>query len=205
MTTIVPVGVPIALDGLFSPGEWDQALRQETTNGGEVLLMQNNGYLYVGVHENFDGLTVTSVCFEHENVISILHASGSLGTAVFAPDDNDWQLIQPFRWGLYGVTSYTATAERQRQVYLERNGWLANLGSMSDTEQIEYQITLPAGPFRIAVAYLLPPDFEQAAWWPSGLADDCRKIELLQGNSGENLNPPLLLQFSPETWITIAP
>jgi Tol biopolymer transport system component len=202
LTAIVPLGNPTALDGLFSPGEWERGLRQEFTDGGEVFLMQSNDYLYLGVHENFDDLTVTSVCLEHENEISIFHSSGSLGTAIFAPVENGWQLTQPFKWGLYGVTSNTTSAERQRQAYLAANGWLSNLGSMTETEEIEYQIAIPGGSFRLAVAYLRPPDYSQVAWWPSGLAGDCRKVELLQGNVGENLATPLLMQFSPETWVT---
>ena len=120
----VPHGNPPELDGVLSPGEWDNALRQELTDNGDLFLMQDSDYLYLGVHENLDNLTVTSVCLEHEGRISIFHSSGSLGTAVFAPGENGWQLTQPFTWGLYGVTSNTAAAERQRQAYLEANGWL---------------------------------------------------------------------------------
>ena len=120
----VPHGNPPELDGVLSPGEWDNALRQELTDNGDLFLMQDSDYLYLGAHENLDNLTVTSVCLEHEGRISIFHSSGSLGTAVFAPGENGWQLTQPFTWGLYGVTSNTAAAERQRQAYLEANGWL---------------------------------------------------------------------------------
>jgi Tol biopolymer transport system component len=199
----VPQGARPTLDGVFSPGEWDSALRQETTNGGEILMIKNDDFLYMGFYGNFDGVMVTSVCLEYNNRVSILHSSASLGTAIFDIKDNIWQLIQPFTWELYGVTSNTARAEGQRQAFFTANGWLANLGTMSETEQTEYQIAIPQGTFHLAAAYLLPPDGEQVAWWPSGLADDCRKIELLQGNSGKSMNPPLLLQFAPETWATI--
>ena len=74
---------------------------------------------------------------------------------------------------------------------------------MTNTQEIEYQITIPDGPFRIAVAYLLPPDYNKAAWWPAGLSDDCRRVELLQANIAGNLDAPLLLQFDPETWVTL--
>jgi hypothetical protein len=199
----VPQGNPPELDGKLSPGEWDSALRQQFTDNGELFLMQNGGYLYLGMHENFKGVTVTSVCLEHEGEISILHSSGSLGTAIFKSDGKDWQLTQPFKWDLYEVTSNTPSAEQKRKAFLENNGWLANLGSMTTTEEIEYQIAIPDGPFRMAVAYLRPPNFSQVAWWPADMADDCRKAELLQANIAENLNTPLLLQFAPETWATI--
>lgn len=203
ITTSVPFGTPIAWDGQFSPGEWDAALRQEFTDGGELFLMHDNRYLYLGVHENFDGLTVTSVFIENGNKVSVLHSSGSLGTAMFELTDNNWLLIQPFSWELYGVTSHTSPAENQRQAFLEKYGWLANLGSMTETEQIEYKILIPDGNFHIAVAYLLQPNFDQAAWWPAGLSDDCLNIKLLQGDVAENLNTSMLVQFAPDTWATV--
>jgi len=199
----VPQGNPPTLDGVLSPGEWDDAVRQVFSDGGELFLLQNAGYLYLGIHENFKGLTITSVCLEHADGISILHSSGSLGTAIFEREDANWRLTQPFKWSLYQATSDTPSDEQKRKSFLEENGWLANLGSMTTTEEIEYQIAFPDGPFRIAVAYLLPPNFTSVAWWPAGLADDCRKIELLQANIAESLSTPLLLQFAPESWAAI--
>jgi Tol biopolymer transport system component len=197
-------GIPPTLDGVLSPSEWDSAIQQQFTNGGDLFLMQNSGYLYLGMHENIDGLTITSVCLEREDEISILHSSGSLGTAIFKRDYKGWQLTRPFKWDLYGVTQYTSFDEQKRKAFLKNNGWLANLGSMTGTEEIENQIAIPEGPFRMAVAYLMPPNFSKAAWWPVDLADDCRKIELLQANIAENLNTPLLLQFAPDTWAAIS-
>ena len=205
LTATVPAGAPVALDGLFSPGEWDRGLRQEFTDGGELILMQDGRYLYLGIHENFDGLAVTSVLLEFGEQISVLHSSGSLGAAIFKRGDDGWQLTQAFAWELYNVTSHSAGDEKKRQDFLAAKGWLANLGSMTETEEIEYQIAIPNGPFRIAVAYLRPPNMSRAAWWPADLADDCLNIDLLQGNVAEDLNAPLLLQFAPETWATFSP
>ena len=94
----VPLGNPPELDGILSPGEWDGALRQEFTDGGELFLMQNSGYLFLGVRENFDGLTVTSVFVERDGRVFVLHSSGSLGTAIYKRVENGWQLTQPFSW-----------------------------------------------------------------------------------------------------------
>lgn len=201
----MPVGSPVFLDGVFSPGEWDRALQQETTDGGEILLMNNGDFLYLGIDGNFDGVMVTSVCLAYNNQVEILHSSASLGTAIFSIEDNNSQLTRSFNWELYGVTANTTQAEGQRRAFFTANHWLANLGTMSETAQTEYQIAIPEGTFHLGVGYLLPPDGEQAAWWPAGLADDCRRIELLQGNSGENQDSPLHLQFSPVTWITVSP
>lgn len=94
----MPVGTPVALDGLFSPGEWDLGLRQEFTDGGELFLIQDGCYLYLGIHENFDGLTATSVFMEYGSKISVFHASGSLGTATFEYADNKPNFSQGAWW-----------------------------------------------------------------------------------------------------------
>ncbi len=201
----VPTGNPPTLDGVLSPGEWFSATQQEFTDGGDLYLMQNGGYLYLGIHENIEGLTTTSVFIEYDDKISVKHSSGSLGTAIFTHSNDGWLLIQSFQWSLYGVTSNTEADQQQREAFLEGNGWLANLGSMTAIQEIEYQIAMPDGPFRVAVAYLKPSNSDKAAWWPANLADDCRKIELLQANIPVNLDTPYLLQFAPETWATITP
>jgi hypothetical protein len=159
----VPQGNPPTLDGLLSPDEWGSALRQNFTDNGELFLMQSGSFLYLGMHENIYDFPVTSVCLEHEDEISILHSSASLGSVTFKRNAKGWQLSKPFNWQLYQVTSSSPADEQKRKTFLENNGWLANLGSMTDTEEIEYQITIPDGPFRIAVAYLLPTNRDKAA------------------------------------------
>ncbi len=209
-----PPGNPPILDGKLAPGEWDGALRQEFTDGGELLLMHSDGYLYLGIHANFDmpGGAVASVCLARGDQVFILHSSASLGTAIFQRDDSSpangtqWQATQTFEWALNKVIGYSAQEEQQRQQFLQENHWLANLGTMSSSEEFEYQIALPDEPFSIAAAYLLPPRASklQAAWWPASLADDCHKITLLQGDSGQRSSTPLRLKFAPETWATVA-
>ena len=196
----VPLSSSPSLDGLLNPGEWDKAVRQEFNGNGELYLMHNGENLFLGIHQDGEDHIITTVFLGYDEEIFALHSSGSLGTAIFKQGEDGWQLTDPFTWELYGVTTHTITAERQRQVFFERNGWLANLGSMTDTGEIEYQITIPGAQFSIAVAYLQPPDFNRASWWPSELTDDCLNVNFLQGNSGENLDIPLSLQFLPETW-----
>jgi hypothetical protein len=53
LTLEVPQSNPPALDGILSPSEWDNALHEQFTDGGELFLMQSAGYLYLGMHENF--------------------------------------------------------------------------------------------------------------------------------------------------------
>lgn len=202
-----PLGNPPVLDGQISPSEWNGALRQEFTNGGELLLMHNDGYLYVAVRTNFTtpADVVSAVCLAHGDQVSILHSSASLGKAIFQRDGAQWQATQTFDWALSEPPEDSAEAERQRQTYLAENRWLATLGTATMTGEVEYQIAVPEEPFSLAMAYLLPPRASrlEAAWWPASLADDCRKISLLQGDSGQGKSTPLRLKFAPETWATV--
>jgi len=203
----VPPGNSPVLDGLLSPGEWDGALRQEFTDGGELLLMHSDGYLYLAVRTNFatPADVVSAVCLARGDQVSILHSSASLGTAIFERDSAKWQATQTFDWALNELSADPAEAERQRQTYLAENRWLATLGTATTTGEVEYQITAPERLFSLAMAYLLPPRTSrlEAAWWPANLADDCRKISLLQGDSGQGKSTPLRLKFAPETWVTV--
>jgi len=202
-----PPGNPPVLDGQISAGEWDGALRQEFTDGGELLLMHSDGYLYVAVRTNFTAPAdvVSAVCLARGDQVFILHSSASLGTAVFQRDGAQWQATQTFDWALNELSEDPAEAEQQRQIYLAENRWLATLGTATTTGEVEYQIAVPEEQFSLAMAYLLPPRTSrlEAAWWPANLADDCRKISLLQGDSGQGKSTPLRLKFAPETWVTV--
>ena len=198
----VPQGNPPTLDGVLSPGEWDGALQEQFTDGGKLLLMRDEKYLYVGLRANITDILVASVCFNHDEEVAIHHSSAALGTAVFQRADNGWQQTRPFVWTLRD-TSNSATAQQRRLAFLEKEGWVASLGTMGTPNETEFQFAIPKDTLRFAIAYLLPPNYDKAAWWPAGIADDCRKVELLQGNMGESLDPSARLQFSPEEWVTI--
>ncbi len=49
---IVPEGdgAPVITDGIFSPGEWDDALQIQLREGAELRLKQYRGVVFIGVH-----------------------------------------------------------------------------------------------------------------------------------------------------------
>ncbi len=203
----VPPGDPPVLDGQLTPGEWDGALRQEFTDGGELWLLRSGDYLYLAVRVNFAAPqdVVSAVCLARGDQVFILHSSASLGTAIFQRDAAQWEATQTFAWALGEPPTDPTAAEQQRQTFLAESRWLATLGTATTTGAVEYQIAIPDEPFSLALAYLLPPRAAklEAAWWPVDLADDCRKISLLQGDAGQEQSAPLRLKFAPETWATI--
>ncbi len=198
-TFAIPARSAPTLDERMMPDEWGAGLRLLFSDGGELRLLESDGALCLGIGENFEGLTTTSVFLERDGVVSILHASGSLGTARYAQAGDRWVLVQPFAWAPYGVTTQSAAAQNARQTYFARNGWLANLGSMTTTQGIEVKVVLAAGTYRLAVAYLCSADWSRAAVCPMDVSDDAGNGLLLRANAPDSMT----LHFAPRTWMTL--
>jgi hypothetical protein len=194
LTVAVPPGNPPTLDGTLSPGEWESARREKFSNGSELLPMQNGGYLYLGVRVNLH--TIWSIYLDRGDEVAVLHSSGSLGTAVYKRTGSGWQRTRTFAWTLQDKSN-SETAQQQRKQFLEKEGWLASLGTMSKPEEVEFQLAMPRGSLRLAVAFPWPPRFDKAALWPVGLDDDARNIDLLESDA------PARAQFSPERWAVV--
>ena len=48
-TIQVPAGAPPSLDGALGPDEWAGAYQDQLSDGGELYLMQDGDYVYVGI------------------------------------------------------------------------------------------------------------------------------------------------------------
>ena len=186
----VPQGTPATLDGILSPDEWNGACTKDLAGGGELLLMHDDGYLYLGIRSRTMGYG--SVCIAQDNQISILHSSAALGTAVFEKDEDDWRRTRQFSW-----CCRSRTDNSQREAHLQQEGWSASIGYLGTPEEMEYQIAMREGTLTLAVVYQEGPNMDSALWWPKSLDDDCLGLVLLPDN------PPERLRFSPEKWMTV--
>jgi Tol biopolymer transport system component len=194
----VPLGAPPILDGVLEPGEWAGAYQDKLSDGGELFLTQDGESLYVGIRAAAKGSGVGSICIDRGEQVAILHSSAALGTAIYENEGTEWQQVQEFSWHCRNTGS-SAAAQEERSEFLQAEGWLANNGRMGVPEEVEYQIAMPEGSLRLAVAFLGPPSFDSVAAWPQDLDDDCRNIELITGPIPERL------QFSPQTWMVVSP
>ena len=193
LTFIAPRGNSAIIDGRILPDEWGEAARVKLAYG-ELLLMQDGDYLYLGITSDFLGLG--SVCVYWDGAISVLHSSAALGTATYVETDGGWQKTGDFVWSNRD-TSNSQSAQQARQRHLEAEKWLASNGNMGEPGEMEYQIAMTDGAVRLAVTYLMSPDFISTDFWPETLADGCRYFEPLPGDAPEKVN------FSPETWMTV--
>jgi hypothetical protein len=72
--------MPVLLDGLFAPGEWDDALRVPIHERVELLLKTNSGHLFLGLKFE-DGLGVIADLWmtADDKTVYQMHSSGQLG------------------------------------------------------------------------------------------------------------------------------
>ena len=125
-----PQGNAAIIDGTFSPGEWDGALMTHLTNGGELMLMHDDGSLYLGIRSGAMGFG--NICTAGDNRVSILHSSAGLGTAIFERDGDDWRRTQQFSYCCWG------TNPSELDEFLLREGWVASVGPKGAPEEMEY-------------------------------------------------------------------
>lgn len=188
-TIHVPQGNAATVDGTFSPNEWDGALTTDLANGGTLMLMHDDGYLYLGIRSRAMGFG--SICLSDENQVSILHSSAGLGTAVFEKDDQGWRRIRQFSYCCWGVN------QSKLSEFLQTEAWVSSVGTRGVPEEMEYQIAMNDGSLTLAMVYVDDLTFETALFWPETLDDDCLGLALVPED------PPERLSFSPETWMTI--
>lgn len=129
-------GVPVITDGVFSPGEWDDAHRLALTPSVQLLVKQYRGVVFIGVRGSGQGAIGPSDLFlaTPGGPVYQLHVSAQLGEKVL-PATGD---APPFRFG------YTS-------------GWYANeqRRDMQEAERLEKE---GKNPIEIMIATAYPAD-----------------------------------------------
>ncbi len=196
LTIDVPRGNPPTLDGTLSSDEWSGAQKTELAGGGELLLVHDGSYLYLGIRAKANG--VGSICVAQGDEIAILHASMALGTAIYKKVEEGWRRTRNFSWSCRDTID-SPQAQAERIEHLQKDHWLANNMGMGTPEEMEFQIAIPEGSLRLAVTYLEISGLgsDSVVWWPANLDDSCRNRHLIEGRA------PGMLRFSPEKWITV--
>ena len=191
---VVPAGEPEAIDGVLSPGEWNQAFSDTFADGSEILLMHQDGYLYVAIRANTTGAVAGNIYLFTGDEISIHHTSAALGTGRYQQDGESWQLAQTFDWRCR-ETNDSETARYARENFFQDEGWVSINSWMGTPNELEYKIEMPEGSFRLAANYLTATTDAVKIPWPRDLADD--SIVIMTGGL------PQQLAFAPEDWASV--
>jgi hypothetical protein len=190
----VPQGAPVELDGSIAPTEWDDAAVDAFSDGSQLYLMHQDGNLYLAIRSVTPEMIVGNVFVENNGEIAILHASAALGTAVYEVGDGEWSRIRDFTWSCRS-SSDSDSARAERQTFLEQERWLASNARMGNPNELEYQIEVPVGVWRLAVVILRASNPNTKHAWPVDLDDDC----VLPTPGGI----PAQLQFNPGSWVSL--
>jgi hypothetical protein len=190
----IPIGIPPALDGTMSPGEWDGAVRELFSDGSELFLMYYEDYLFLGIRANVSGLMLGNIFVNHGDQISILHSSGALVTVIYEKRADGWEQNQALSWR-YLDTGYSPPTQAELEAFLQQEGWVASNSRMGVPQEMEYKIAMPDGRLRLVVTLAHPSDSNKRNHWPVNINDDT--IESPRGEF------PTTMQFSPSTWATI--
>jgi len=192
---VVPSGHHPSIDGTLSTGEWDDAVIETFADGSQLLLMQAEDYLYLGIRTHEQQRFAGNVYILRGDKINILHSSAALGTAIYQKTEDGWQQIQDFTWQLRD-TSNSESAQAERAEFLLTEGWLAANGNMGTPNELEYQIKIQEQNLRIAVVFTKSTSPYEKVPWPANLEDDT--IKPTPGGF------PTIMAFFPTRWGLIA-
>ena len=84
-SVVVPEGTgrPVLLDGLFSPGEWDDALKVPIHARVDLFLKVNSGHLFLGLKfDDAAGIITDLWMTSDDRTVYQMHSSGQLGEGV---------------------------------------------------------------------------------------------------------------------------
>lgn len=164
------------IDGVFDPGEWDDAEIAWADTVEQFRVKHDGVNLYFAVRAGGGNLL-----FNTDTGLRVLHWSAQLGSAEYAKSDTLTQsLAKPFAYELWGLHKEApAVIQETLAGYLAANGWVANTASMGNLMQSELAVSfdwlgVATGPGR----FLEIPSVRIGA----GLMisrDDPRKEELL--------------------------
>ena len=188
------VANPPKIDGRFGPSEWKGATNLALSeNEGEVRLLHDDNYLYIGIAGMKPGLG--SICVQGRTGVRILHASAALGTAAFEQEEGKWKLTRGFTWTNRDTTeSPEGMADREKMI--KTSGWFANTSRGVMTTR-EYQIPIRPDqkelPLVIGFAAFTQNE-SKYSYWPATIEDGCADPDLASGHTDG------VFTFDPSKW-----
>ncbi|MFC1588250.1 hypothetical protein ACFL54_08065 [Planctomycetota bacterium] len=199
----VKYGTTPTIDGTIEKREWDGAQKIKMEDGRTILVKHDADCFYVGFIGKGHG--IGSIFVLSDDKVNVLHASFSLGTAVYQKEkDNDtWKNIIPFKW------------DRDADKCWKNMGWKANMIPTGDKCHMEFAVSfkvlgiktedidirdkesIPAP--TVVLAYF-PVTKEgrvregKTLTWPKDIDDGSVNERLMMGSSVKEL------KFNPDKW-----
>jgi hypothetical protein len=135
---IARFGSTPTIDGVFAPGEWDDAEIARADTVEQFRVKHDGENLYLAVRAGGGDLV-----FNTAAGVRVLHWSGQLGSAEYAQSDSRTQSLErPFAHELWGLRDQPPAVIRETLArYLAENGWAANTASMGNLMESELAVS----------------------------------------------------------------
>ena len=126
------------IDGVYSSGEWDDALIVRVDTVELFRIKHDSENLYFAVRAGGGDLV-----FNMDNGVRVLHWSSQLGSAEYVKSGTSVQVLtKPFEHELWGLQNESpAVIQETLTEYLAKNGWTANTASMGNLMQSEIAVS----------------------------------------------------------------
>jgi len=170
-------GRPVLLDGLFSPGEWEDAVKIDIQENVSLHLKQYGGYVFMGIKISPYKTSLVDMFISPDGkTITHLHTSAQIGERLVNEDSEPWD-NPPFIWGnsvaWYANEIRWDNEKMQALIKEGKSGNEAQEMSCFKYDGFEFQIKKSKFPsdlwlFRIEVP--MAPDFDRPVIYPSGTA-----------------------------------
>ncbi len=168
-------GEPVLLDGLFSPGEWDDAWQRDLGSGVRLYLKKSGGHVYIGVrYSPFKGSVADLFISPDGRAIFHLHASAQIGERQVQETSGSWDNPE-FVWG--DTSDWYANEIRWNQKRMDqliKEGLGQNEAqAMSFYRYDGFEFQIRASKFSskswlFRVEAPIPPDWEHPIVFPAG-------------------------------------
>ena len=126
------------IDGVYDPGEWDDALIVKADTVELFRIKHDSENLYFAVPAGGGDLV-----FNMDTGVRVLHWSAQLGSAEYVKSGTSTQVLdKPFAYELWGLQDESpAVIHETLAAYLAQNGWTANTASMGNLMQSELAVS----------------------------------------------------------------
>lgn len=137
-------GKPILTDGIFSPGEWDDALKVPIRPNVELLLKKSAGFIFIGIRYIPFTLSVVDLFISPDGkAIRHLHVSAQLGERLLNDTpgaDDDPEFVWGDTSGWYANEIRWNEKKVQALIKEGKNGGEAQEASLYKYDGFEFQI-----------------------------------------------------------------
>jgi len=131
------------IDGTLTSREWGD-YQKEAANHSGILVREDEDWVYFGMKSNI--MTTLHLYLQSKDEIRVLHASASLGTAVYRRGEETWNMVEPFQWEvrdplIRASFNLPHTFGDEAREYAKNNGWLASTMVMGANWEAELKIS----------------------------------------------------------------